>query len=221
MANTPPDSAPGAEGSSQVPSWVHSMALPVWITDAHGTISYMNTRAEALFGHTFLEWSGKACHACVRGRTQGGAFCCPRCRARQDADEGREIGPIRMHVSSTPEPRDVDIVIIAVEGAGGPLLVHCVLDDERERRLQRFLTGVMHRSERPGAARVLRDAALTQREQEILSLIAADRTLRQIADELSISYATVRNHVAHILPKLGVHSILEAAAVWLLRYERR
>jgi len=197
------------------------MALPVWITDAHGAISYMNTRAEGLFGHTFLEWSGKPCHACVRGRTEGGAFCCPRCRARQEADEGSEIGPIRMQVASTPERRDVNIVVIAVDGVGGPLLVHCVLDDERERRLQRFLTGVMHRTGQLGTARVSRATALTEREQEILSLIAADLSLHQIADELSISYATVRNHVQHILPKLGVHSILEAAAVWMLGDERR
>jgi DNA-binding CsgD family transcriptional regulator len=181
----------------------------------------MNTRAQRLFGHTFLEWSGKPCHACVRGRTQDGAFCCPRCRVRQEADAGREIGPIRMRVASTLERGYVNIVVIAVDDAAGPLLVHCVLDDERERRLQRFLAGVMHRNERTGAAWVSRDAALTRREQEILSLIAADRSLHQIADELSISYATVRNHVQHILPKLGVHSILEAAAVWMLRDERR
>jgi DNA-binding NarL/FixJ family response regulator len=129
-----------------------------------------------------------------------------------------------MSVESAPEPRDVDIVLIAVEGAGGPMLVHCVLDDARERRLQRFLSGVVHRSVHPGAARVARvarEAELTRREQEVLSLIAADRSLHQIADELSISYTTVRNHVQHILPKLGVHSILEAVAVWMLREERR
>ena len=221
MANDHPNSTPGAEGISQAPSWVHSMALPIWITDARGAISYMNTRAERLFGHTFLEWSGKPCYACVRGRTQDGAFCCPQCRVRLEADEGCEIGPIRMRVESTLERGDVNIVVIAVDDAAGPLLVHCVLDDERERRLQRFLTGVVRRSERYGAARVSRDASLTRREQEVLSLIAADRSLQQIADELSISYATVRNHVQHILPKLGVHSILEAAAVWMLRNERR
>ncbi|MDH4038859.1 MAG: helix-turn-helix transcriptional regulator [Candidatus Krumholzibacteria bacterium] len=59
-------------------------------------------------------------------------------------------------------------------------------------------------------------AELTQREREILSLLAEDATLHEIAERLGVSYATVRNHVQHILRKLGVHSILEAVAVFLL-----
>jgi DNA-binding NarL/FixJ family response regulator len=57
---------------------------------------------------------------------------------------------------------------------------------------------------------------LSPREREVLSLLAADVSLYEIAERLSISHTTVRNHVQHILSKLAVHSTLEAVAVWLL-----
>lgn len=61
---------------------------------------------------------------------------------------------------------------------------------------------------------------VTIREREVLAMLAADATLYEIAARLSISHATVRNHVQHILSKLGVHSILEAVAVWLVDTRR-
>ena len=52
---------------------------------------------------------------------------------------------------------------------------------------------------------------LTQREREVLALLAAGATGREIATRLSISTNTVRTHVQSILTKLQVHSRLEAA----------
>lgn len=54
---------------------------------------------------------------------------------------------------------------------------------------------------------------LTAREFEVLQLIGAGRSNRQIADELGISPHTVRNHVAHLLDKMEAQSRLEAAAI--------
>jgi DNA-binding CsgD family transcriptional regulator len=55
-------------------------------------------------------------------------------------------------------------------------------------------------------------AGLTPRELEVLRLLAAGRSNRQIAEALFISGKTVSVHVTNILAKLGVHSRLEAAA---------
>lgn len=54
---------------------------------------------------------------------------------------------------------------------------------------------------------------LTSRELEVLQLLAKGRSTEGIGDDLFISINTVRNHVANILSKLGVHSKLEAVAI--------
>jgi two-component system nitrate/nitrite response regulator NarL len=53
--------------------------------------------------------------------------------------------------------------------------------------------------------------ALTQREQEILRLIAAGKSLPEIAKELYLGLTTVKTHVQHLYEKLGVSD--RAAAV--------
>lgn len=58
-----------------------------------------------------------------------------------------------------------------------------------------------------------RNPDLTPREREVLSLIVKGGSNREIAEALVLSLDTVRNHVASILSKLGVHSKLQAAAV--------
>jgi LuxR family maltose regulon positive regulatory protein len=53
---------------------------------------------------------------------------------------------------------------------------------------------------------------LTEREREVLYLLAAGYATRTIAQQLIISEGTVKRHVSNILGKLGVHSRLEAVA---------
>ena len=59
----------------------------------------------------------------------------------------------------------------------------------------------------PGA-----ELSLTEREREVLRLVAAGRSNREIAAELFISPKTASVHVSNILGKLGVASRGEAAA---------
>jgi two-component system nitrate/nitrite response regulator NarL len=54
---------------------------------------------------------------------------------------------------------------------------------------------------------------LTTREREILELIDEGLSNKQIAQRLRIELPTVKNHVHHILGKLGVHRRAEAAAL--------
>jgi DNA-binding CsgD family transcriptional regulator len=55
-------------------------------------------------------------------------------------------------------------------------------------------------------------AHLTPRQVEVLRLLEQGRSTKQIAQELHLSYDTVKNHVRHLLQALGVHSRLEAVA---------
>lgn len=61
-------------------------------------------------------------------------------------------------------------------------------------------------------------AALSDRELEVLQLIAAGKSNRQIAEALVLSEATVATHVRHILGKTGSANRAEAAA-WAARNE--
>ena len=63
----------------------------------------------------------------------------------------------------------------------------------------------------PGAASSTDPPRLTERELEVLDLVARGRTNAEIADDLVISPNTVRNHIRNVLDKLQMHSRLEAA----------
>ena len=68
------------------------------------------------------------------------------------------------------------------------------------------------------AARLMREVrapespeALTERETEVLKLVAHGKANKQIARELSIDESTIKSHVHSILSKLGVKSRTQAA----------
>ncbi|MCK1795020.1 response regulator transcription factor [Streptomyces sp. XM4193] len=57
-----------------------------------------------------------------------------------------------------------------------------------------------------------REAALSRRETEVLSLVAEGLSNEQISKRLFLSQATVKSHLAHIYTKLGVDSRTSAVA---------
>ena len=60
------------------------------------------------------------------------------------------------------------------------------------------------------------DVSLTKRESEVLKQLAFGLTNKEIAQSLGISYETVKEHVQHILRKIGVSDRTQAA-VWAVR----
>lgn len=67
-----------------------------------------------------------------------------------------------------------------------------------------MMVGVINRYvDRPGAASGP-SIDLTQRETEVLTLVAHGYTSEQIADRLSISVNTVHTHRSHVMEKLGI-----------------
>jgi DNA-binding NarL/FixJ family response regulator len=60
--------------------------------------------------------------------------------------------------------------------------------------------------------------SLTERELEVLCLVAAFRTDAEIATELCISEKTIGHHVSHVLDKLGMSSRREVAR-WAFKHK--
>lgn len=67
-----------------------------------------------------------------------------------------------------------------------------------------------------GEGGATRDSELTRRECEVLELLADGASNRDIAARLFISEKTVKNHVTHILQKLGLGDRVHAA-LWVVR----
>jgi DNA-binding NarL/FixJ family response regulator len=69
-----------------------------------------------------------------------------------------------------------------------------------------------------GKAVPLGGVVLTQREAEVLQQLKHGLTNKEIALALGISYETVKEHIAHLLRKIGVSDRTQAA-VWAVRHE--
>jgi DNA-binding NarL/FixJ family response regulator len=74
------------------------------------------------------------------------------------------------------------------------------------REMTRHLVDRLRRTPEDGNGMRPVKSTLTDREWEILDLICAGSTTREMADDLFLSTETVNSHVKRILRKLGVHS---------------
>jgi DNA-binding NarL/FixJ family response regulator len=108
-------------------------------------------------------------------------------------------------------------VIGAVRAGAVGYLLKDTEADELRRAIKAAAAGQVQLSPQ-AAARLLREVrapespeTLTEREADVLRLLATGRANKEIAAELHIGEKTVKTHVSNILAKLGVHSRTQAA----------
>lgn len=141
---------------------------------------------------------------------------------KQIKESGAETQVIMLSVSDA----EMNLVTAVRSGADGYLLK----DAEPEEMLEKLrqaargeviftdsLMAMLVDAMRSGTPAPATDEALTERERQILQLIAGGKSNKHIARQLGISDGTVKVHVKNLLRKLHLRSRLEAA-VWALNH---
>lgn len=127
----------------------------------------------------------------------------------------RELPDVEV-IALTSVLEDASVVGAVRAGAIGYLLKD-TQDEELRRAIKAAAQGQVQLSPQ-AAARLMREMRqpeapepLTDREQEVLVLLAKGRANKEIARDLQIGEKTVKTHVSNILSKLGVQSRTQAA----------
>lgn len=205
------------------PSWVRSLGVAAWVRDPNGIIRFFNERAEVLFGRSASECVGLACERVVAGiDVDEQPFCKAggRCQVVCLAQHDQQIKPFRLRIGGPDnETRWIRIVAAKIKRPRypGTWLVEFALSDDAA-GIESYLQKVARRTSRSAPEIPIGGCTdLTPRESAVLRRLAQDhQTHHDIAAGLHISYHTVRNYVRRILAKLGVHSVLEAVAQYLV-----
>jgi PAS domain S-box-containing protein len=209
------------EGAADLPDRLAAGEPPAFAADRDGRIVFWNRGAERLIGRRASEVLGRKCFDVVRGRDVfGNRFCHESCAVASMMCRSEPVQTFEMAIEQRGRSEGLRVTIVPVPGARPELytLVH-ILDrvdgsGRPVRALERAsstpLASTLHATVANPSAPVL---ALTEREMQVLRCVARGLQNKEVAQDLGISPATVRNHVHNILAKLGVHSKLEVVSL--------
>ena len=187
MSAPAPDSASFLQlVASHLPPALQDIGVPAYVLDSSGRIRWLNDAAKELIGNV----EGQSFTAVV-GHEQ-----LPEARAR-----------FLSNLRSTGS-NDFQIDVVTAEGDERRVEISSVALRGRHRAIGMFGLAMPRTAPRPKA-----DHRLTARQREVLGHLANGHSTDQIAGELHLSRETVRNHVRHVLRRLGASSRLEAVAI--------
>ncbi len=196
-----------------------------FVIDEDQRIVYWNQAAQEMLGYAPGEVVGRPCYEILGGRDERDrAICRYHCHVATTALTGSAVTSYDTCVRTKwGEARWINVSILTFPASGAdntPLIVHLLHDATLKKQQEQFTRQVLDAAEhlREGGVPPTTHAVsaaphaggLTDRERDILSLLAQGLSTRHIAQSLSISPSTARNHVQNILHKLHVHSRLEA-----------
>jgi PAS domain S-box-containing protein len=159
--------------------------VPAYVIDRAGVIRWLNRAAEQLFGN-------------VRGKQMTAAL------APEERRRGREI--FTRNLLGPPEGSDNRGVLLDARGERFTAELSAVPLSSGG-----HVIGVFGQvKELETAAPPAPHPKLSPRQRDVLRLLAEGRSTDEIARELHLSPATVRNHIRRLMAALGVHTRLEA-----------
>jgi DNA-binding NarL/FixJ family response regulator len=148
----------------------------------------------------------------------------PKLNGIEAARAIRDLAPSTKVLMLTVSDEEDDLYEAIKAGANGYLLKEISVEEVAEAiravtagqslispsMASKLLTEFNTLSKRADEKRQMPGPTLTNRELEVLKLVAKGMSNREVADELYISENTVKNHVRNILEKLHLHSRMEA-----------
>lgn len=196
-----------------------------FVIDEDLRILYWNTAAEAILGFNSEDVAGQFCYQLLHGYDEGKRLICnARCQVMKLAMKSKPVPNYDIHMRTRQGNRrwlNMSVFTYKLNNTyGKKVIVHLFHDlkhKEVDEKVLNHLVEVVNRFQ--DVPQENRDTVaplpvkLTPREREVLSLLASGNGTKDIAEFLSISINTVRNHIQHILEKLQVHTRLEAVAI--------
>jgi PAS domain S-box-containing protein len=198
-----------------------------FVIDEEQRIVYWNDVAQDLLGYTSDEVIGRTCYEILGGQDDRGRMICrdqcPIVIASLQRNAVTNYDTFARTKSGVARWLNVSILTFPIsDNQADVAIVHLFRDAAHKKQNEQFIYRVI------GAVESLQEIAastipaliaanpraeeLTDRDHEVLSLLAQGFSTHDIAQSLSISSSTTRNHVQNILHKLHVHSRLEAVA---------
>lgn len=193
----------------------------VFAVDAHRRITFWNPASERFLGISASQALGNPCYRLIQGCDhKGRPVCGPACQIGRLANGGAAPESFGLAINNKhghTQPVGVSTVLAPSPRDGLWTVIHVLRRGQvsagsytSSRHSPHPHSGKSENGKAP--ATPAGSPPLTAREQKILQLLAEGYSAATISRDLCISRATVRNHIQHILDKLGLHSKLEAVA---------
>lgn len=180
--------------------------------DPRRRVVYWNSACEDLLGVPARAALGQPCCDLVRAvDASGGRYCGSCCSPGKLAKGGAALKPAQLWFEGKKGSRlPLWLSVFLVPSQWQELWTVMHVLQRKPHALVRTLpcsqAGIRSRE------KTAETETLTPREREILALLAHGHGVSEISHRLCLSPLTVRNHVQHVIGKLGLHSQLEAVA---------
>jgi PAS domain S-box-containing protein len=195
----------------------------VYAVDSRQRIMYWSPSAQQIMGWKPDDVVGQHCYDVISGSDyEGQRFCRRNCPIITAARKAKPVGNYDVfshRKDGSPLWLNISIILPPEGGPNGICAVHVFRDVSERRRSEQLAQITRETVARFSAADEGRAEVkpypppgppLTQREVEVLRLLASGVPTEDIAATLGVSRSTARNHIESILAKLGVHSRLQA-----------
>jgi len=178
--------------------------------DRNGVIINWNSAAEQEFGFLASEVIGRRCWQLLAGRDSfGNRYCCQKCPLMEMAARNESVHSTEIEFKTATEGHKKFKLscLVLSDYPGDGLLMHICHQPDGLPEASEPHNG-KHKNHGD-----FKRPILTERELQVLELLAEGNPTHEIASLMCISEATARNHIQHTMDKLHVHSRLEAVVV--------